>query len=505
MGKLIQDTSRIMGLMLLAGLLAGCEGLHPYRTAQPQSGLICDPSPEYRVTEACGTQIQEHSKDYDLFFTEFTDQGLQYPTEQEEWKAAGNQINYTLSGLKEISSTPGVEGVSVVVFVHGWKHNASADDGNVRSFRALLQSAALLERARRSNYRVVGIYVGWRGLSIRGEPLSNLSFWTRKATALRVAQGSPRELFNRLRSFKCAQNRAQDAGGGRTGSPGACTEVAGNGPHKPKVRMLMIGHSFGGWILYNAVAGSLIESLTHASDTNEPNSVTMRFADMVVLLNPAFEASRYTPLHRVATTTDYRRYQPPILVSVTTAADWATGTAFPAGRFVNSVFERAANNEEAVATKYTMGHMTQYVTHELHTADQPSRECAGWRPLPSIPDREERERQAGLNLKAEEANTFAFPGMREALDEGWQRTFCGGAQLTHLNFKPNSLIWNVRTDETIMGGHNDITNPALIDFVRQLYHDTLVYPRSSDPAAAPQPVPPPSTKPLRGRSASLNR
>ena len=32
-----------------------------------------------------------------------------------------------------------------------------------------------------------------------------------------------------------------------------------------------------------------------------------------------------------------------------------------------------------------------------------------------------------------------------------------------------------------MTGHNDIENPVLVDFVRQLYHDTLLYPRLAEP------------------------
>ena len=135
-----------------------------------------------------------------LFFTEFDDQGLQYP--KDLYPAAGTQIDDTLSGLKDIAANPDYKGISILVFVHGWKHNAKHDDGNVRSFRALLQSAAALEEARHSGYRVVGVYVGWRGLSIKSEPLANISFWTRKAAALRVAQGSPRELFKPTTKFQ---------------------------------------------------------------------------------------------------------------------------------------------------------------------------------------------------------------------------------------------------------------------------------------------------------------
>jgi hypothetical protein len=468
-----------LAALTLVALLAACEDMRPYRTqftADVRAAPQCDPGPRYDVPEACRAQSHEHSRDYDLFFTEFTDQGLQYPSEVVEQREAGYQINHALEGLKEIAKEPSLKGISVIVYVHGWKHNARHDDPDVASFRALLHAAASLERAQGSGYRIVGVYVGWRGLSIRGEPISNLSFWARKATALRVAQGSPRELFNRLRSFKCAQNRAAARTRGQAADSGNCTEPASAGPRQAKVRMMMIGHSFGGWILYNAVAGSLIESLTTAADTEDPDAQNPRFADMIVLLNPAFEASRYTPLHRIATTVDYKRYQAPLLVSVTTTKDWATGVAFPIGRFFNSIFERSAGPEESDAIVSTMGHMELYLTHELTASGERPEECRGWRVLQDISDPDARSRQARINFEAEKANTDAFPGMRHALDPHWERTFCGGARLRHVRYNPNSVIWNVRTDETIMKGHNDITNPLLIDFVRQLYRDTLLYP-----------------------------
>lgn len=503
--------ARGLGAALLLVLLAGCEGLHPYRTSRPEAGLICDPAVEGGFPERCKTQIHERGRDYDLFFAEFTDQGLQYPSQNPEWGEAAYQIDRTLEGLNEIAGRH--KGVSIITFVHGWQHNASHDDGNVESFRALLRSAAALEEARGSGYRVVGVYVGWRGRSLKGGLLSNLSFWSRKATALRVAQGSPRELFNRLRGFKCAQNSAQSRVPDRTGDLEACTGSADGS--RPRVRLLMIGHSFGGWILYNAVAGSLIESLTHASDTGGSNGVHTRYADMVVLLNPAFEASRYTPLHRVAVSphAGYRRYQAPLLVSVTSGADRATGWAFPAGRFINTLLEREAGDEERVATKYTMGHMTDgdetnYITHTLTTTPVIPAGCQGWEPLSGILDAERREAQARTNLRAEEENTDHFPGTRRALEKGWQRTFCGGAQLSHTNHDPNSVIWNVHTDETIMGGHNDIENPKLIDFLRQLYHDALRYPHlavsdagSPAPPASGAPAAPPGAATVGGATA----
>jgi hypothetical protein len=465
----------ILAAVLSGGLLAGCEPVQPYRTVNPDPNQVCDPDVRYNVAEECRANLHEHSKDYDLFFTEFTDQGLQYASEQ--YPEAGFQINKTIEGLKSIANQDGVKGISVITFVHGWKHNARHDDENVSSFRALLRSTASIEEALNSGYRVVGVYVGWRGLSISPEPFSELSFWSRKATALRVAQGSPRELFNRLRSFKCAQNLQAARVKDPAGNHDSCTDLVSNGPQLPKVRMMMIGHSFGGWILYNAMAGSLIESLTYEGDTEQLDTVNLRFADMIVLLNPAFEASRYTPLHRIATTrSHYPRYQAPLLVSVTTSADWATGLAFPAGRFVNSLFERATNEEENDAITHTMGHMPKYITHELHNDENQPSECAKWKPLYKITNPEERSQQVKNNLDSETANTNNFPGTRQKLDTGWQRTFCGGAKLTHEQHDPNSIIWNVRTDSSIMTGHNNITNPLLTDFIRQLYRDTILYP-----------------------------
>ena len=157
-------------------LLGGCEKLQPYRVSNPdlRTAPLCNPDAQYMVPESCRTSVVEHGDHFDLFFDEFTDQGLQYP--KDIYPIAGAQIDDTLAGLKDIAADPRYKGISIVVFVHGWKHNAKYDDSNVQAFRALLQSTAALEEARGSRYRVVGIYVGWRGLSVRGEPLADITF-----------------------------------------------------------------------------------------------------------------------------------------------------------------------------------------------------------------------------------------------------------------------------------------------------------------------------------------
>jgi len=55
--------------------------------------------------------------------------------------------------------------------------------------------------------------------------------------------------------------------------------------------LIIVGHSFGGMVVYSALAQSLIE----AASSIAPH-VGTRFADLVLLVNPAFEAVRYLPI-----------------------------------------------------------------------------------------------------------------------------------------------------------------------------------------------------------------
>ena len=47
-------------------------------------------------------------------------------------------LDYVAAQARDDPSDPH-KGVFTIVFVHGWKHNARADDGNVESFRKLLR------------------------------------------------------------------------------------------------------------------------------------------------------------------------------------------------------------------------------------------------------------------------------------------------------------------------------------------------------------------------------
>ncbi|WP_147376858.1 hypothetical protein [Noviherbaspirillum saxi] len=373
------------------------------------------------------------------------------------------------------------EDLNIVLYVHGWKHGAETDDKNVMLFRQLLASMSRIERGYSSSpRRTVGIYVGWRGKSVHlPEPLISLTFWSRKSAAHRISNGSTRELLARLTGVQRYYNS-------KTNSKDCTVVESSDVPNERcRVRMLMIGHSFGAWILYSAVHNPLIESLSGhidlSGDRPEAGDRAERAADMIVLVNPAFEASTYESLHRVAHLHKASALETPLLVSVTSTSDRATRNAFPFGHFFNALFEQpVSSDEQAEAMLHTHGHIERYVTHRLIAGD--TKHCPDWvapeagkpRPLPVLQNNKKLE----IENNRQFLKTYTQNGL---LTPEWKREFCGKMVLTQLKGKghgisnPNSLVWNIGTDNSVIKGHSDIMNVEFLDFIRQLYSDNAMF------------------------------
>ncbi|WP_158933149.1 hypothetical protein [Acidisphaera sp. S103] len=90
---------------------------------------------------------------YTRLVVEFDDQGASYHAHQMEW------IDEQLSALA------GRQPV-IIVFVHGWKHNARPRDPNLLAIDKVLKQTADAEAAVGLNRPVIGIFVGWRSLSV---------------------------------------------------------------------------------------------------------------------------------------------------------------------------------------------------------------------------------------------------------------------------------------------------------------------------------------------------
>jgi len=116
-------------------------------------------------------------------------------------------------------------------------------------------------------------------------------------------------------------------------------------------------------IVYSALAQSLIEAAARP-----PGRAVPRFADLVLLVNPAVEAARYLPIQVLV---EERRAakqnvaQPPVFVCATAKNDWATGWAFPIGNAMSLVTESYKGSRERQAILHTIGHLSWMKTHDL--------------------------------------------------------------------------------------------------------------------------------------------
>lgn len=437
-------------LVAVAALLsvAGCSVLpfRPYMNAQHDSSNCSSPSgadPD-RVTP------ERHPR-FTLHFVEFDDQGWSFPDGEpagDQSAVPSRQIDCVMTDLRRRLEGDGKQVLSFV-YVHGWKHSADKDDPDVEKFRALLRSRAALFPDR----EIVGVYVGWQGNTVDLWGVRNLTFWSRKNAAHHVAEGRVRELFSRIRGLRAYWNGPQ--GGDEHG----CGWEPGE-TDRCRLRTILIGHSFGGLVLYNSAAPYLLEMLS--VDRDLPSGAAREraraqrargIADLIVLLNPAFEGSRYEPVFEASRHYRAAPDEPPILVMLTSTADWATKNAFPVARWFNSIFQYPSSSDaQSVAMRRTPGHIERYLTHKLCLGDT---ECAD-RP-PAADD----------------------PGQRPVADSpslrwGEGRYFCGGLLLREYAspdrpFRP--IVWNVRTHDEVIPDHNEITRPVVFRFVEQVYND----------------------------------
>ena len=147
---------------------------------------------------------------YELAIVEFDDQGRCYDRGQMD------AVARRLDALAPFDPPQAGQDVILVAFVHGWKHDARSDDDNLTAFRALLSETVEYEKSAvapgAKPRPVIGVFVGWRGLSDYGlgDVVADATFWGRQAAGQRVAVGSVRELFGRLRHYR---NRQQKRGG----------------------------------------------------------------------------------------------------------------------------------------------------------------------------------------------------------------------------------------------------------------------------------------------------
>ncbi|CCD84251.1 exported protein of unknown function [Bradyrhizobium sp. ORS 285] len=224
----------------------------------------------------------------------------------------------------------------IVLYVHGWMHAANRNDENYTQFDTLVQRLA----AASPDKQVLGIYIGWNGSTGNGF-LDYFSFWSRFRVADRITQSA---ILARI-----------------VGTIGNIRGVSGK-----RDSFIAIGHSFGARMLFAAVNAPTIVDVEKAYP--KPNSnkyqLVKASADAVLLLNPAFEASRYSTIDSFMRNEEvFPPEQPPLVVTVSTDNDWATKLAFPLGQFADFSFDKRA--------LVTLGNYAPFYTHSLLRTETP--------------------------------------------------------------------------------------------------------------------------------------
>ena len=384
-----------------------------------------------------GCSLQRHtipaangakSLSYNLAFIEFREEGTPY----ELIKDAG--VPYTLDELS--SRVRFVDGVRrepitqlravtrllrqyagrnyVLVFIHGWRHDARIGDDNVADLRRYAAHAArfLQERCHAGELEqcdrvVTAIYIGWRGARIDErrivDPLIAVGDWldggsekcrgVKGDKATKLVDGKEvevkcwREVFggwgNSAASLATALTLFDRKPVSEAIAPHVFTalrsientfDIEENGKtiipyydrlHNPN-RLLVIGHSLGGNLLATALQHDLVKRVEwQAQRKNEAlfegriaaskngtkfsgNAQQVYFdpplGNLVVLINPASEARKWTAIQRAVwqkiifrngegkSEEEYLEghrffpaYQRPVLVSVTSAFAWPPG------------------------------------------------------------------------------------------------------------------------------------------------------------------------------------
>jgi hypothetical protein len=461
-------------LWIVAAVLSGCVPNEAYRT----TAGVCE------VADCKTGSIERHAvktepaSEYLLGVVEFDDQGAKY---------APAQMDVLFTQLKAETTA---QDLCLVVFVHGWENNASYDNGNVQEFRQLLEQLTRTESehppgAWNKPRKVIGIYAGWRGKSVDAGDLSTITFWNREAAAHRVALGSIRELLGRARALRDTLDRTTWSGRLLpTGTP------APPGERLRSTRLLTIGHSFGGLIVYTALAQYLTDRAA-ASDmswalgaTTDEDKMIVGYGDLVVIINPAVEAMSWEPVRRLVENRkppDYARMQPPIFVEVTSTADDATGVAFPLGRSLNTLTENFTDSEERRMATRSFGHYEPFITHDLTSAPnavtkQQAADALA-RLAQSSPAQASADARELVQAECQAHAAFEAQWRRDGyLLPGWTRQYSSGAILSHRaasKFDPNDPFWVVSADKSVIADHTDINEPVFVDFVRQLYDELL--------------------------------
>jgi hypothetical protein len=258
--SLISPAALVLTTAALLG--AGCVQQKRFRFVPAQTACFPEtakvkpvdgPLDQWPSLDCRGTQ-------YKMAFIEFDENGRMFDPQQEE--AARRLLEFEKKRAKNGK-------IVTVVYVHGWKNNASeaAPGGkpkDVEKFQgALLELGYRAEQVARAEGRepvpIVGVYMAWRGKTLMGPNwFTFASLWSRRNTANNIGDGP--DLGSILDQFITLTNDGNQ-----------------------QSRVVLIGHSFGARVLEHAIESKNIR--LHDAVTGD--RVVRPRVDLVLYVNSA--------------------------------------------------------------------------------------------------------------------------------------------------------------------------------------------------------------------------
>ncbi|MEM7360570.1 MAG: hypothetical protein AAF431_15875 [Pseudomonadota bacterium] len=405
-------------IVLVFSGITGCAQNSPFRTGGIVEGC-------YEDLGQCRQAIVEKHLEFDLAYVEFTQRGNQFDRAKTE-----QVIDY----INDHANSD--KGAAVFVFVHGWKHNADSNDSNVANFREMLSRAA--ENPFVGPRRVIGLYLGWRGKVTSIPLVKELSYWGRKSVAEEIGSGGATEIFTDLQQVLIDQFDG-------VSSDGAL--------HKNT--FVIIGHSFGGAIVLSALHDVLLAELIAVARRRDSLNQRFcdkvkRFADGVILLNPAIEANRVILLREIASKCEFGDYQPQLMHVISSEADLATSRYFPIGQYANITstlrpknLKRTINGKEIILSESALDRTTAGNLDQLRT---------------------------GYLYHDSKAGEWTYMSCRNGLDD------CGvtdtQAQKNHIPVTEFDPISFIRTDANFIKDHNDVFSCYAQSYITTIMFET---------------------------------
>jgi hypothetical protein len=429
----------LSGMLLLLAVLWGASALS-FRSPERLVHRPLDGKPDFVKTAEHVFEGGSRPFSYSYAYVEFNNNG-DY--------ADHTQVDRVLADLKaRVAQTDTV----ILVYVHGWNHDARDGDTNVACFEELLKATAIMQATYTSKIGqtprgVYGVYIGWPGL-VYDDSRQLFTFFARQNAADRVGErGDLLDLFSRISRIR--------------------HETVPAKAQSPQTKFVIISHSLGARLTYRALR-PVMQSSLRDTDSRSPF-----LADVAVMVNPALSADEHVSLERIVerqSQSDANRSQPRFVIA-TSQSDTVLQNEYVrsqrAAGWMRGEFKAAAD-----PSVWPIGLNDEYLTHTLKlTGDytrSPSRTAC-----PTL-NHEDLEIARGKRRVKNEAELYDYRTVRH-YDEQNRETY--RTILENTGRRTAGPLMVIKVTPEIIPNHNDIFTSPFVDFMSRVINAGLYGPR----------------------------